>query len=237
MATISLARPLDVEVRQGQAHRGKPGIDIAIPSFGYKSSISICRAFGFIRKGKTTDGARFDGRMLRDVVTNDNTASDVWADTAYRSQANEKWLKRQSRVSRIHRRKPRGRPMPERTAKANAVKSKVRARVEHVFAQQKDQMGLFIRTIGIKRAEAKITLANLAYNMNRLIFHERRAAMGISTPGNRKTAQNGKMTPVRALIYTQARFNTPKIAQIIRLLEVSILTSATAADPGAARVS
>lgn len=157
---------------------GKPGIDIAIPSFGYKSSISICRAFGFIRKGKVTDGARFDGRMLRDVVTNDNTASDVWADTAYRSQANEKWLKRQGRVSRIHRKKPRGKPMPERIAKANAAKSKVRARVEHVFAHQKAKMGLFIRTIGLHRAEAKITLANLAYNMNRLIFHERRAAMG-----------------------------------------------------------
>lgn len=142
---------------------GKPGIDIAIPSFGYKSSISICRAFGFIRKCKVTDGAHFDGRMLRDVVTNDNTASDVWADTAYRSQANEAWLKRQSRVSRIHRKKPRGKPMPERTARANAAKSKVRARVEHIFARQKDQMGLLIRTIGIKRAEAKITLANLAY--------------------------------------------------------------------------
>ena len=116
--------------------------------------------------------------MLRDVVTNDNTASGVWADTAYRSQANEKWLKPQGRVSRIHRKKPRGKPMPERTAKANAAKSKVRARVEHVFAQQKDKMGLFIRTIGIRRAEAKITLANLAYNMNRLIFHERRPAMG-----------------------------------------------------------
>ncbi|KAA9005118.1 IS5 family transposase [Sphingobium limneticum] len=157
---------------------GKPGIDIAIPSFGYKSSVSICRTFGFIRKCKVTDGARFDGRMLRDVVTGDNTASDVWADTAYRSQANETWLKRQSRVSRIHRKKPRGKPMPERTAKANAAKSKVRARVEHVFARQKDQMGLFIRTIGIKRAEAKITLANLAYNMHRLIFHERRALAG-----------------------------------------------------------
>ena len=91
---------------------GKPGVDIAIPSLGCKSSISICRAFGFIRKCKVTDGARFDGRMLRDVVTNDNTASDVWADTAYRSQANEKWLKRQSRVSRIHRKKPPGKPMP-----------------------------------------------------------------------------------------------------------------------------
>ena len=157
---------------------GKPGIDIAIPSFGYKSSISICRTFGFIRKGKTTDAARFDGRMLRDVVTRDNTASDVWADTAYRSQTNEKWLKRQGRISRIHRKKPRGKPMPERTAKANAAKSAVRARVEHVFAHQKDKMGLFIRTIGIRRAEAKITLANLTYNMNRLIFHERRAATG-----------------------------------------------------------
>lgn len=157
---------------------GKPQADIAIPSFGYKSSISICCRFGFIRKGKVTDGARFDGRMLRDVVTNDNTASDVWADTAYRSQANERWLRRNGKVSRIHRKKPRGKPMPERTAKANAVKSKVRARVEHVFAHQKDKMSLFIRTIGIKRAEAKVTLANLAYNLHRLVFHERRAAMG-----------------------------------------------------------
>jgi len=157
---------------------GRPGIDIAIPSFGYKSSIAICRRYGFIRCGKVTDGARFDGRMLSDVVTRDNTASDVWADTAYRSRANEAWLKRMGRVSRIHRKKPRGRPMPTRTAQANAAKSAIRARVEHVFARQKDQMGLFVRTIGIARAEAKITLANLAYNIDRLIFHERRAAVG-----------------------------------------------------------
>ena len=71
------------------AANGQPQIDTAIPSFGYKSSIAICRTFGSIRKGKVTDGARFYGRMLRDVVTSDNTASDVWADTAYRSQANE----------------------------------------------------------------------------------------------------------------------------------------------------
>jgi IS5 family transposase len=68
--------------------------------------------------------------------------------------------------------------MPDHVRRGNASKSKVRARVEHVFAQQKAKMGLFIRTIGIKRAEAKIALANLAYNMNRLIYHERRAAMG-----------------------------------------------------------
>ena len=86
---------------------GRPGIDIAIPSFGYKSSIAICQRYGFIRR-KVTDGARFDGRMLRDVVTRDNTASDVWADTAYRSRSNEAWLKAMGRVSRIHRKKPKG---------------------------------------------------------------------------------------------------------------------------------
>jgi IS5 family transposase len=157
---------------------GRPGIDIAIPSFGYKSSIAICRRYGFIRRGKVTDGARFDGRMLRDVVTSDNTASDVWADTAYRSQSNEVWLRTIGRVSRVHRKKPRGKPMPARTARANAAKSTIRARIEHVFARQKDQMALFIRTIGIACAETKITLANLVYNIGRLIFHERRAAMG-----------------------------------------------------------
>lgn len=57
-------------------------------------------------------------------------------------------------------------------------RSTVRASIEHVFARQKDQMALFICTIGIARAETKVTLANLAYDMDRLIFHERRAAMG-----------------------------------------------------------
>jgi len=81
-------------------------------------------------------------------------------------------------TSRIHRRKPAGKPMPERTAKANARKSSVRAAVEHVFGHQKNRFGLFIRTIGLARAEAKLTLANIAYNFDRLIFHERRAAVG-----------------------------------------------------------
>ena len=160
------------------AVNGKPHIDIAIPSFGYKNHIAICRGFGFIRKSVVTHGARHDGSQLREVVTTNNTASDVWADTAYRSKSNEAWLKANSRVSRIHRKKPKGKPMPDQTRKANSVKSKVRVFVEHVFAQEKAHMGLFIRTIGIKRAEAKIMLVNLAYNMRRLIFHERRAATG-----------------------------------------------------------
>lgn len=60
--------------------------------------------------------------------------------------------------------------------RANAARSKVRAAVEHVFAEQKRRMALFVRTIGIARARAKIGLANLAYNMQRLVYLERREA-------------------------------------------------------------
>lgn len=80
--------------------------------------------------------------------------------------------------SQIHRRKPKGKPMPEAIARANAKKSSVRARIEHVFAHQKNRFGLLIHTIGIARAQTKLTLANLACNFERLIFHERRAAAG-----------------------------------------------------------
>lgn len=78
----------------------------------------------------------------------------------------------------IDRRKPKGKPMPEATRRANARKSSIRAKVEHVFGHQKNRYGLFIRTIGLARAEAKLILANLAYNFDRLIFHERRRIAG-----------------------------------------------------------
>ena len=141
---------------------------IAIPVFGYKNHIVIYRAYGFIRSSSVTDAALHDGKMLRQLVTGDNLATGVWADSAYRSKANEAGLAGKGRVSRIHRKKPAGRAMPKATAWANACKSVVRAHVKHVFAHQKDRMGLFVRTIGLKRTEAKIGLANLAYNLQRL---------------------------------------------------------------------
>ncbi|MBV0914242.1 IS5 family transposase [Anianabacter salinae] len=157
---------------------GKPLPQIALPVFGYKSHISIDRRFGFIRESAVTSAAAPDGRMLRQLLSDENTSMEVWADSAYRSQSNETWLVKNGFISSIHRRKPHGKPMPKATAQANFRKSSVRAQVEHVFAHQKNRFGLFIRTIGLARAEAKLTLANLAYNFDRLVFHERRAAMG-----------------------------------------------------------
>ena len=71
--------------------------------------------------------------------------------------------------SHVHRRKPHGKPMPAHIRRGNATRSKHRAPVEHVFAVQKGPMELTIRTIGIARARAKIGLANIAYNIRRLV--------------------------------------------------------------------
>lgn len=152
----------------------KPPVDIAIPTFGYQNHVSIDRGFGLIRKWAATDAAAYEGGRLRDgLLDKTNTASGVWADTAYRSAVNEAYLEKNGFVSRIHRKKPRGRAMAETTRRANALKSKVRSRVEHVFADQKDRMDLFVRTVGIARATTKIGMANLVYNIKRLIFLQR----------------------------------------------------------------
>jgi IS5 family transposase len=169
------ARQKDVDGRwtvkyskaKARADGTKP-VDIAIPVYGYKSHISIDRMHGLIRCQTVTDAACHDGGQLREgLIAQTNTSRSVWADSAYRSAKNEEWLEARGMLSRIHRRKPRGRPMPKRTCRANAAKSAVRSKVEHVFAHQKARMGMTIRTIGLARARAAITMANLAYNMTR----------------------------------------------------------------------
>jgi IS5 family transposase len=57
-------------------------------------------------------------------------------------------------------------------AEANAARPKVRSAVETVFAAQKYGFGLIVRTVGLARARVKIGLANLTYNMRRLVWIE-----------------------------------------------------------------
>lgn len=78
---------------------GTPLPMIALPVFGYKSHISIDRRFGFIRSMAVTSASAADGRLLGQVVSMDNTCSEVWADSAYRSRRNEKWLSDQMLTS------------------------------------------------------------------------------------------------------------------------------------------
>jgi IS5 family transposase len=89
---------------------GAPRVDLAIPAFGYKNHIGIDRRHRLIRRWRVTDAARHDGALLPELIDPNNTASEVWADTAYRSKANEKFLAGRLLRSQIHRKKPKSLP-------------------------------------------------------------------------------------------------------------------------------
>jgi IS5 family transposase len=87
----------------------------------------------------------------------------VYADSAYRSAEIEARLKARGLKSRIHIRAWRNRPLTEAQTKANTKKSRIRARIEHVFGPQENAPGgRLVRTTGAVRAKAKIGLQNLA---------------------------------------------------------------------------
>ena len=138
--------------------------------YGYKNHVNVDRRHKLIRRYEVTDAAVHDSQVLEAVLDADNTASDVWADSAYRSAETEEKLAGRGLRSRIHRRAHRNRPLSEREQQGNRTRSKVRARVEHVFgALANDMGGTLVRSIGIARARARIGLKNLAYNMRRVV--------------------------------------------------------------------
>lgn len=148
---------------------GAKRVDISVPAFGYKNRIGVDPAHGAIRKRTATDAAHHNGAHLSDLIDKGNAASDVWADTAYRSVKNEEHPARNGLGSQNHRKKPNGKPMPKAVTTANGKKSKVRNSVERVFARQKGTMAFAIRTIGLAGARVKIGVANLTDNMKRII--------------------------------------------------------------------
>ena len=121
---------------------------LMVPAFGYKSHINIDKRHGLIRSWTVTHAAANDGARLPDLLQPRNYASDVWADTAYKSHKNEALLEKRGFRSKIHFGRKALKDLTHQQKCANAARSKVRSKIEHVFAPQKQIMGLFIRTIG-----------------------------------------------------------------------------------------
>ena len=114
------------------------------------------------------DSQVFD--VLLDQATDaDGNKRAVYADSAYRSEAQEQRLADADIESQVCEKGTRGKPLTEEQKLSNRTKSKVRARVEHVFGAQAAMGGHVVRTIGLQRANVKIGLMNLVYNMKRLI--------------------------------------------------------------------
>ncbi|MCG5526422.1 IS5 family transposase [Ectothiorhodospira haloalkaliphila] len=138
--------------------------------YGYKNHISIDCKHKLIRHFEVSDASVHDGQMLDFLLDDTNTSADLWGDAAYRSKDRERLLAAQGYRSHIHTKGQVNRPLNERQKVANRRRSKIRARVEHVFASQAAMGGQLVRTIGLARARVKIVLNNMLYNLKRFAY-------------------------------------------------------------------
>ncbi len=138
--------------------------------FGYKNHIDVDAEHKLIRTFEVTPANVHDSQVLDDLVDPDNLDPGVWADSAYRSEETEAVLEEAGYESHICEKGQAGQPLSAEQEANNRKRSKVRSRVEHVFGFQQNSMGgKLIRTIGLARAEVKICLMNMTYNLMRYL--------------------------------------------------------------------
>ncbi len=92
----------------------------------------------------------------------------LYADSAYTGEKQKKIIKKYQLKNKVHEKGYRGKPLTDKQKKKNKIKSKTRARVEHVFGFMEQSMnGLVVKSVGIVRATGIIGLINLTYNLFR----------------------------------------------------------------------
>ena len=95
-------------------------------------------------KHSATDSYMHCGPKLSvfdELLDDDNGNRSIWEDSAYRSAAPEQQPRGQGYHSRIHRKGSKRRALNQREQETNHRRSKTRARVEHVFGDQRTRQG------------------------------------------------------------------------------------------------
>jgi IS5 family transposase len=161
--------------------------------YGYKSHINMDKDTKLIASHACTDASVHDSQVLEAVLrTQEVGGKEVWADSAYRSEGQEQSLKDSAHTSQIIERAYQGKPLSQSQEISNKAKSRVRARVEHVFGHMENSMGgIFVRSIGMARAKVGVALMNLTYNLSRIELLIRNKTFGFERISAPKMATRG----------------------------------------------
>jgi IS5 family transposase len=139
--------------------------------YGYKDHVKVDKDSKIITDFTVTAASVHDVNEFEGLI--DINDKEAWLDSAYASEEH---------IARIMKAYPhiilhicekgyKNAPLTDEQKESNRIKSKVRARVEHVFGYMTRFMGgITIRTIGIERATREICEMNLAYNIKRAAF-------------------------------------------------------------------
>ena len=136
--------------------------------YGYKNHAKVDTKSKFINKYAVTDASVHDSQVLDDLLEEKDKDQELHADSAYTGEEQDKTIAKYELKNKVHEKGYRNKPLTEKQKANNNKKSKVRARVEHVFGFMEQSMkGLVLKSVGIIRATGIIGLINLTYNLFR----------------------------------------------------------------------
>ena len=139
--------------------------------YGYKDHVKVDRDSKMIVDFSVTDASVHDSQAIVDLIGHKD--NELYADSAYAGKDLHEEIRSKSPniTLKIHDKAYRSKPLTEIQRASNKEKSRVRARVEHVFGHMTNSMGgMSTRVIGIDRTTCVITLKNLAYNLSRWAY-------------------------------------------------------------------
>ena len=136
--------------------------------YGYKNHIKIDGKSKLIDVYMVSDASIHDSRVLDILISEEDENQPLYADSAYTGPNQEQVIEDCKMSNQVCEKGHRNHPLTTEQQANNRVKSKTRARVEHVFGFMDQSMrGLFIWSVGMPRATGIIGLINLTYNIFR----------------------------------------------------------------------
>ena len=139
--------------------------------YGYKDHAKVDNGSKIIIDFTVTSASVHDVNEFEGLI--DINDKEAWLDAGYASAEHVARInaKYPNTILHICEKGTKNNPLTDEQKESNRVKSRVRARVEHVFGYITRFMGgMTIRTIGITRAAREICGMNLAYNIKRVVF-------------------------------------------------------------------
>jgi IS5 family transposase len=135
--------------------------------YGYKDHVASDQKTKLITEYVVTPASTHDSQVVKDLI--DESDNIFYADSAYKSEEIEEYLKEKKVKSKVIKRAYRNKPLTNPEHKENYKHSKTRVRVEHIFGTLTQQMNnaLDLTSIGIDRIKSVVGLMNLTYNLVR----------------------------------------------------------------------
>lgn len=137
-------------------------------SYGMTNHAKVDSKSKFIDGYVVTDDSVHDSQSLEELLSDSDKGQEFYADSAYTGEIQEQVIVKKGVTNKVCKKGYRDKPLTDDQKLSNRAKSKVRARVEHVFGFMEQAMQcLHLHSVVLTRARGIIGLINLTYNLCR----------------------------------------------------------------------